>query len=87
MQVHIPLPKTVMHKEIVKLTDHCVGAFATVSCLVCQEIDLVRQSFAGYTKYCAPDGARLKWIGGIVRLLCIVKRVVDLHVPGVAGES
>ena len=93
VQVHIPLPKAIMRKEIVELTDHSVGALATVSCLVCQEIDLARQSFTGYTKHCAlprrkeVDGARLKWIGGIVHLLCIVKRVVDLHIPGVAGGS
>ena len=93
VQEHVPLPKTVMQKEIVEPTDHNVGTFAIVSCLICQEIDLARQSFARYTKYCALPrrkevvGARLKWIGGIAYLLCMVKREVDLHIPGVAGGS
>ena len=93
VQEHVPLPKTVMRKEIAEPTDHNVGTLTTVFCLVCQEIDLARQSFARYTKYCALPwrkevvGARLKWIKGIMHLLCIVKRVVDLHIPGVAGGS
>ena len=57
-------------------------------CFICQKINLARESFAGYTKHCAlprrkeVEGARLKRIGGIVHLLCEVKRLVDLHVAG-----
>ena len=75
----LPLRTTIAEKSCSQPTDHNVGAFATISCLVCQETDLARQSFARYTKYCAlpwrkeVDGARLKWIGGIAYLLCIVK--------------
>ena len=40
MQVHIPLPKAVVVKKVVDVAYTSIGAFATVSCLIGQEIDL-----------------------------------------------
>ena len=91
MQVHMHLSKAVIVKKIVKTTDHSIGAFPTISSLVCQKIDLARQSFTGYAKYRAlprckeVDGAWLQWIGRIVYLLRIIKGIVHFDIPGVAG--
>ena len=42
MQIHIPLPKAVVVKKVVDAAYYSIGTFATVSCLIGQEIDLPR---------------------------------------------
>lgn len=86
MQEHLLLTQAVVGKEEVQLAQNSVGTFATVPCLITEEVDLLRNGLAIYPKhttlpwYEKVNGARLHGICREMDLPGIIKRVVSLYV-------